>query len=608
MELFQHSLLKSLLKLKRFLIPSRKKQDDTVMGTSSEAEPVYTAEQRRQLAEIVNAHARLVSQDPPEESLSPPQIHLGQVLDKNVRLSEACLWDLVTAYYKTQDLETLGQTTFFLTNSRLMAELYARLILATLTDILPLLQSETPVYIVELGAGIGRFGYYLLTELSRQITYFPDLSTLKLCYVMTDCNRNRLDFWTSHEKLLPFVEKGWLDFATFSPETDPQVTLEVSGRQLTSKDFLNPTLVIANCFFDGLKQDVFRIQAKQLQEGRVTITRQAKPLLLGGHPTLSELQVQFDYTDISHPYYTEPVFKTILKTYVEQCTDATILFPLGALHTIQNLEKLTRNQLILLSSDKGLNELSRMRHLEDYQYVRHDGALLYDVNYHAIRNYYETMGGTTFYSTDVDISLQTVLCLPQLSPSPVFESLRYLFEHDINQVNPVNYISQMTNIFTNDTDCDFITAVSSLLSYMHLTRNDPKIFCEGVRILGEHLKSMTPLQQQELFKTMADCWAHYYYYPAEPNLPFWIGKIYVAFGEYDKGLAYLQKSIVYYPHEIQSYILAGQCAGQRQDLESAKSYFQKALALDPQDAQALTGLSEIENRRTLDSREGSSGE
>ena len=91
---------------------------------------------------------------------------------------------------------------------------------------LPLDPTE-PLYIVELGAGSGKFSFYMLQALNemQEVCDFP-LS--KIVYVMTDFTESNFKFWKDHPGLAPFIESGQLDIAIFDAVNDTSITLHHS--------------------------------------------------------------------------------------------------------------------------------------------------------------------------------------------------------------------------------------------------------------------------------------------------------------------------------------------------------------------------------------------
>lgn len=58
------------------------------------------------------------------------------------------------------------------------------------------------------------------------------LSSVRFCYVMTDHAEKTLEFWRRHEQLVPFVQRGFLDFSLFDVFRGQSILRVVSAPQL----------------------------------------------------------------------------------------------------------------------------------------------------------------------------------------------------------------------------------------------------------------------------------------------------------------------------------------------------------------------------------------
>src|SRR5581483_5212827 len=95
-----------------------------------------------------------------------------------------------------------------------IARAYAQIVLGYLRDVASELDRSKPTYIVELGAGSGRFGFRFVKCLAALLER-SSLHDVHFTYVMTDMSPNLLEFWRGHARLRPLVDAGQLDFALF---------------------------------------------------------------------------------------------------------------------------------------------------------------------------------------------------------------------------------------------------------------------------------------------------------------------------------------------------------------------------------------------------------
>lgn len=133
--------------------------------------------------------------------------------------------------------------------------------------------SSQPVYIVEVGAGHGKFSFLMLRKLLALREFWP--AGASICYVMTDFTQRNVEFWAEHPSLKEFTDQGLLDFAVFGTrarprapaccaltppssradaENDRSMTLQVSGKLLEKGAVENPMVFICNYIFDTLRQ------------------------------------------------------------------------------------------------------------------------------------------------------------------------------------------------------------------------------------------------------------------------------------------------------------------------------------------------------------------
>ncbi|HNC99531.1 MAG TPA: hypothetical protein PKW90_25585, partial [Myxococcota bacterium] len=197
-----------------------------------------------------------------------------KILDDTVPLSKSRLWSLQKGWYERAGVEAWGSGMIphFSTCNAFIADAYARVVLGWLRDqVTAGLDPSQPVYLVELGAGSGRFAFLFLRRLLALIAASP-FSDLSITYVMTDFSEPGLASWQAHPSLKPWVEAGILDFARFDNEKDQSLRLRVRGVELGAGSLRNPLCVIANYYLDSIPQDIFWMEEGQLYACMTTVT------------------------------------------------------------------------------------------------------------------------------------------------------------------------------------------------------------------------------------------------------------------------------------------------------------------------------------------------
>ncbi len=507
------------------------------------------------------------------------------------RLSQSCLWEMHEAYYARLGVSAWdGVVPCFVTTSAFIAEAYGEMIINFLQDYDEHLDRAEPVYIVEMASGVGRFSFLLMKELEAKLAYFSRLKDLEIRYIMTDFTENNLNYWRQHEKFQPYIEKGMLDFAVFRPEEETSLHLLHSGKKLSAQSIHNPLIAIANYFFDSIRQDIFRVSNHTLQEGLVTLARQ---LPENGSlpptddpPPFSEIKARYRYQDVSPGhYYDQLSFNGILQEYKDTVKNGTIIFPVGALRVIRNLQTLSNGNLVLLSSDKAFAAKEHMLLYNRHDFAAH-GSFSYMVNYDAIGRYFANQGGVYFPSANWGVSVQTVCCIATRKQGVPMERMKYYFDRQLNMANPISSIARILP--------DEGNGLSRLLAFLRVSLCDPRVFCGFARQIVDFLPSATLEEKHDLLRLMELCGEKYYFYRGERNLPYWFAEIYYHLNLQEKSLHYLEEAMKGYAEYRWEYCyLKGRCHEKLNQWPQARQAYEEALSLKPdyeESRMALEGI------------------
>ena len=523
----------------------------------------------------------------------PPLMATSTLLEEGVRLSRSKIWDIQAHYYANQGVNAWENAVpNFVTSSVYMAESYAESILAFLTDYYDRLDLSEPVYVVEMATGTGRFSFHLLRELTRKMAAFARFQPVKLRYVMTDFTANNVEFWQSHERFAPFVAEGKLDFAVFNPLEDEALTLTVSGAQLAAGQVVNPMIAIANYFFDSIPMDVFRVESKNLKEGLVHLERCLEGVDPESLPHITQVTPHFEYRELFNKhYYADAGMNEVLNAYRHQLKSGTVLFPVGAFDVVRNLQTISNQQLVLLSSDKAYTCTEDMIQFERHEFAIHDGAFSYMVNYHALGQYFQQQGGQAFYTTAKNLSVQTVCLVSMPEEGRPLEQLRYVFQEKIDRANPATALcATMPGKEATATPVD---RLNYLLAQLRLQLADPFVFpivtSELVELVGHGWRN----HHLDLLKLMDAALENYYWCPGEAHLPFWLSEIYFAMGYHEQSLNCLHMTVRLFGENETLFYLMGQNHEQMHQKEKAKTCYVAALQLNPDFAQAHEALNAL---------------
>lgn len=186
-------------------------------------------------------------------------------IEDYTQCSKSHLWKLMMSFYdrKGPDSWSQGIVPHFITCNAFIGKSYAKVLHGFLTDslkpgaTLPV-DMEQPLYIIELGAGSGKFSYFMLKALEEMkgVCGFP---FERIIYVMTDFTESNFKFWQNHSALKPYFDSGRLDAAIFDAVEDSSIKLWRSGVVLSQGSVANPVCIVANYLFDTLYHDIFQV-------------------------------------------------------------------------------------------------------------------------------------------------------------------------------------------------------------------------------------------------------------------------------------------------------------------------------------------------------------
>ena len=504
----------------------------------------------------------------------------NEVLETDRRLSECLLWRLREDFYDKKGVSAWEQIPYYPTSNPFIGEAYAELVIAFLLDYRAHLNRDEPVYIIEMAAGTGCFSFYMLKALMAKLAYFGDLRALKVRYVMTDFTESNIKFWEGHEKLQAFRDAGVLDFTVWRPEDEDTLFLRTSRTRLCAETVKNPVIAIANYFFDSIRQDGFRIMDGKVQEVRFTFYRDKEAMQAGDSVTLEQLKMHESYVDAGDSYYPDHRLNAILNYYRDVFDKAAILFPLGAFDCIRNLQSLSGNNLMLLSSDKGFTTTEHIEAYEGYAYTLHDSVFSYMVNYHAISRYFVNQGGHTFSTTDDTHYLHTTMNTLLRTPCEL-ENSRYYFQEKVRKQNLINYLYECEDLLQAETGDPSKPMLGSYLAFIRISNFDPIAFCLcGDKILHS-LEGSDNQQKAALLEILDKVRENIYTVQRDYNVYSYLGRIYYDLNCIDESLEALRQSVKLFGADSDALYHIAACHEVKGNYEAALSFYRQTQELDP---------------------------
>ncbi|NET06956.1 MAG: tetratricopeptide repeat protein [Symploca sp. SIO2B6] len=508
----------------------------------------------------------------------------SDTLEQNQRLSKSLLWRFQRNFFDRQGVEAWNQgiVPHYITSNPFIANAYAKVIFGFLRDCHAQgFNRDQPFYIMELGAGSGRFAYHFLKKFVGFFEHSP-LKHISVKYLLTDFTNRNLEFWRSHPFLYPFVRSGIIDFARFDLENDRQLTLEYGGYILSAATLKNPLIVIANYVFDSIPSDAFSIRNRQLYENLVTLIPSQQAFDLNHPELIDQIEINFEEHPITSNYYNEPNFNKILESYRQRLQDTTVLFPSVALNCIRNLRYLSGNRLLLISADKGHSHEQALLNRGNPSLTRHGNCFSLMVNYHAIGQYFLHVGGQFLNVTHRHHSLNVCAFLLGYAFQDCMET-RLAFAEHIEQLGPDDFFSLKKAI---EKHYDTLT-LPQILAWLRASGWDANIFLGSFATLMQHLNTASESLKQELYRAIERIWETYYPIGEQKDLAFHLGRLLYKMKCYQEASLYLQYSLMLYGTNANTLYHLGMCHYRLGQLDEASKRFDQALAVDPSLEKAL---------------------
>lgn len=487
---------------------------------------------------------------------------------------ESIIWQLNRDYYQNTGIEawTKGAVPHHITSNSMVGKTYAELIFSFLQDLSSKGQTQEKIYILELGAGHGRLAFHVLKHLER----LKDLASVDLpdyCYILSDIVEDNLNFFKNHKQFKTYFEKGQLDFAFFDALDSDEIKLLHAEKTIKQNSLGQPILAIANYFFDSLPNDVFHYKDNTISACTVKVDSKINPKDLPDNLILEQLEITVEDNPISLPLYEDEELNKIITQYKDLLIDSYLFFPKIAINCISRIRKLSKKGLLLISMDKGYNEIRDLQKTGEPDMVTH-GSFSFLVNFHAINTYCIKAAGKSLFPAFSSFHLQ-VACLLFLEDPKSYTQTHLSYQRFVNDFGPDDFNTLKKQIYKNQNGMSLI----EILSILRLSANDSVIFTNLLPRIKDLIQRITFNERKRLGQSLHTTWENYFYLNETKDLSFEIGGIFYALGFYQDAINYFNHSINQFGDKADVYYNITLCHYQlRQDeafLKSLKSIEEK---------------------------------
>jgi len=540
---------------------------------------------------------------------------------------------LMMSFYdrKGPDSWSQGIVPHFITSNTFIGKSYAKVLHAFIKDCMGpnakmIIDKNEKIYIIELGAGSGKFTYFMLKAL-EEMQNVCDFPLDQIVYVMTDFTEANFKFWREQPALAPYFDRGLLDAAIFDAVNDTEITLWRSGKVLKEGACKNPTCIVANYLFDTLYHDIFQVQNKELKEGLISVGSKASSEPDPLEPAIIQrLDNHYKYNTINPAYYNEEdgdefVLRRVLNWYKDYFSQeqfnngASFLLPIGTLRALRRLSKFSNGKALILSGDKGNNNPEQFTGLIDPHIAVH-GSFSLMVNYHAIGAWFTNKGGFALHNPQQEASLKCscfVLDTPTYAPENEstngdadWVGAETLKMRDTERLAQYPYLSQTFNdVIEQFGPNDFFVLQKSLkedcnnpplrtvIALLKLSDWDPDVFFKFRDVILNQAPSCGPLLRNDLVRGIPRVWINYYMMDLEKDIAFEIGRFYYGIRDYTNALWYYMESTRTVGEHHVTFHNQGLCHYSKGNLETALENFKKALNLNKEYDKARSWVEKV---------------
>jgi uncharacterized protein Usg len=468
--------------------------------------------------------------------------------------SESSIWQLQVDYFMQSGINAWknNEVPHYITSNPVVAKVYAELVYAFLCDLAKTYQGKEKIYLLELGAGHGRFCYHFLKHLDL-LTAGTDYALPDFCYVLSDFSEKDIHYWKKHPRLQPFYKKGQLDHCLFNAQETQEIKLELSGKTLNKASLGLPLILIANYFFDTLPQDLFFIENHTLHACYTETILPGNIANKTAKDLITEIIIRETDKSLLHTMpYPETFFNRILEQYLDQLETGTyLLFPHIGLRCINRLSELSTHGVMLLTADRGYHRLSELEN-RPFPIMSIHGCFSYSVNYHAFKTYCTMKGGVDFFPNHRHDSIVHGCLLLMTNPEH-FAETKLAYQRFVKDFNPDDFYT-LKKLFVSASNS---FSLQELLASLRLSGYDARFFNQLLPRLTDLIGSADEQERWDIFQVIHQVWEMYYPLGEENDLAFQLGVLLIGLNFAKEALSYFNLSAKLYEYAInRSYNIA----------------------------------------------------
>lgn len=501
-------------------------------------------------------------------------------------LSKSALWQKMQEYYHNigPDAWQDEVVPLQISSNKNLARAYANIILAQINDwYMQNPKTTEKFYIIEVGAGHGKFSFYVLKSLQEMLPTF-NLSLDLIKFVVTDIAEKNIVSCEQHPAFAQFINQGVVDFALFNAMADTSIQLRKSGEIIKQGGLNQPLFILCNYLFDSLAHDAFQVRDHKLHEVQIKITGEGD-----WAEYFTKAKFSFDYIPVGTNYYTDPALNQILANYESTLDNNTFMIPVGGIDCIEAMQKFTQAHIVLLLADKGHATASLFDDITEPDISEH-GSISLMVNFDALKQYFIAKNGHAMLMVNNSVDFQ-VACYCTAPKHPIPHT-QHAFAQELSGASPQDIVDLC---YYNDEVSSFYKNLDQLLAILNLTLWDPNIFYDFNEMILDHIEGedLNVEQENAILNGVKRVWEYYFKLEKVADIPFAIGSIYYALDDYERAIYYYEISSRDFGINADNLYNIAITYQAMEDDAKAKQYAQQTLQVDPKYDAAKELLAEL---------------
>lgn len=499
----------------------------------------------------------------------------------------SAIWDLQRNYYINQGIDAwASQVPFYITSNAYFATQYAKMIIELIQDGFAngTYDINKPIYILELGAGSGKFGFFFVKELIEFQNMHTVDKTPEFKYVMTDLCEKNISFWNTHHQLKKHIDKGILDTAFFDADSCNEIKLNNSKKTIKPNSLDNPPIVIGNYFLDTIRCNLLHFRDGEIEQVDLSLQTPTANLKDPDNPKevidLKQVEIAYELSDFDVSKVTNNNLLNVLEYYQNNVENGRILIPTAAFNVVDYFKSLhKKQQAFFFFSDKGHLSLSLLDYPDD-PHIAYHGSISLMFNFHALKYYVNQDNENDALLPNRKQNLNLV-SLGVNNSFTNFTSFKKAYWDYTDYFTVTDFMSLSNNIINNAQN----STLDELIALMRMTHWEPNIFYRISGLLHDKIEENDTVKIKRCIPYIEE---NFYFLPnKKSNIVFELARLSYLVYDYDYAITMFEKSMDLYGQSSNGLFNLGLSYFYNDNKTMALDTFKRCLVLDPNDKEII---------------------